>query len=354
MSLSKLKRNEIIEALIIELGIGEYTHSFSVDRFAKEQGISRQSVYRYLNALANDGIIIKGRMKTDGSTKYDFQIGDNVYKFGYPVDGLAEDTVWNQDIRPVLHGVPEIALRICNYAFCELLNNVIDHSEGTKVEIELSVNASRISFCIRDDGVGIFAKIAAAMNLAEKRYAVLELVKGKLTTAPETHSGEGIFFSAKAADVFSIHSDGLVYSTSVFDKFGYESFCPDDSPAQGGTAIRFDVFRHHKTPISELFDSYTKAPEDYGFSKTVVPVRLLEFGDDSPSFVSRSQAKRLLVRFERFEYIELDFAGIEEIGQGFADEVFRVFCSRHPSVEIVPTNCSPQVEKMINHVTHAG
>ena len=79
-------------------------------------------------------------------------------------------------------------------------------------------------------------------------------------------------------------------------------------------------------------------------------MRLLEHGDDNPSFMSRSQAKRLLVRFERFEHIELDFTGVEEIGQGFADEVFRVFCVQHPMVVISPVNCSSQVERMIKRV----
>ena len=55
--------------------------------------------------------------------------------------------------------------------------------------------------------------------------------------------------------------------------------------------------------------------------------------------VSRAQAKRLCNRFEKFQTVELDFSGIEEIGQGFA----------HENVNIVPLNMSERVEKMINH-----
>ena len=39
---------------------------------------------------------------------------------------------------------------------------------------------------------------------------------------------------------------------------------------------------------------------------------------DEIFLVSRSQAKRLCHRFDNFEEVELDFDGVEEIGQGFA------------------------------------
>jgi len=62
---------------------------------------------------------------------------------------------------------------------------------------------------------------------------------------------------------------------------------------------------------------------DFGFSKTHIPVFLAAYGEDN--LISRSQAKRLLVRFERFKEIILDFENVESIGQAFADEIFRVF-----------------------------
>jgi hypothetical protein len=98
-------------------------------------------------------------------------------------------------------------------------------------------------------------------------------------------------------------------------------------------------------------DRYTEYPDGFGFTKTIVPVRLLEYGDATPMFVSRSQAKRLLARFERFERIELDFTGIDEIGQGFADEVFRVFEAMHHNSKIIAINCNERVMKMIKHVS---
>lgn len=99
-----------------------------------------------------------------------------------------------------------------------------------------------------------------------------------------------------------------------------------------------------------MFDEYT-ADGDYEFSKTVVPVRLTRYGNEA--LLARSQAKRLLARLDRFKTVVLDFEGVEWIGQGFADELFRVFVRRHPNVEIVPVNENPQVKSMIRRAQAA-
>jgi len=95
----------------------------------------------------------------------------------------------------------------------------------------------------------------------------------------------------------------------------------------------------------EIFDPYSSG-DDYGFTKTVVPVRLAQYGDDK--LVSRSQAKRLVARVDRFKTVLFDFKAVESIGQAFAGEIFRVFAQGHPEIEIVPINGSTQVQQMIN------
>ena len=117
-----------------------------------------------------------------------------------------------------------------------------------------------------------------------------------------------------------------------------------------GTSVAFRVNLNQKQTLQDLFKQYTDAPESYGFIKTIIPIKLLEYGDQSPIFVSRSQARRLLTRIERFKIVQLDFSGIETIVQGFADEVFRVFKSNHPDVELSPINCSEAVHQMIRHI----
>lgn len=48
-------------------------------------------------------------------------------------------------------------------------------------------------------------------------------------------------------------------------------------------------------------------------TKTVVPVRLAQHGDDM--LMSRSQAKRLLARVDRFKTVLFDFTGVEQSGR---------------------------------------
>ena len=48
--------------------------------------------------------------------------------------------------------------------------------------------------------------------------------------------------------------------------------------------------------------------------------------------------------------ILLDFDGIDDIGQGFAHELFVVFKRKHPHVNLNVTNENQDVRKMIAHV----
>jgi len=101
-----------------------------------------------------------------------------------------------------------------------------------------------------------------------------------------------------------------------------------------------------------MFDGFTSKDGDYGFTRTVVPVRLLRHGLER--LVSRSQAKRLLARFDRFKVVVLDFSGVDLIGRAFAGEIFRVFVAHQPDVEIVPTNMGPDVKKMVRRSRRMG
>ena len=102
---------------------------------------------------------------------------------------------------------------------------------------------------------------------------------------------------------------------------------------------------HSARTDKQVFDQYSSG-EDYGFTKTVVPVRLAQYGEDK--LISRSQARRLLARIDRFRSVLFDFKAVETIGQAFADEIFRVFAQGHPEIEIIAINATVQVQQMIN------
>jgi hypothetical protein len=197
-----------------------------------------------------------------------------------------------------------------------------------------------------DNGVGIFNKIQKELNLDDPLHAILELSKGKLTTDPARHSGEGIFFTSRMFDKFTVFSGKLFFSYQGEIDWLLE----DNQEFSKGTGVILEISVSSKRTAQQVFDRFTTTG-DYGFSKTHVPVFLAAYGDEN--LISRSQAKRLLTRFERFKEIILDFTDVSTIGQAFADEIFRVFQTQNPDIHLVPINMTEQVQKMIAHVTSA-
>lgn len=322
------------------------TNGFAAVQDASQMfDISLTAVYKQLDKLERDGLITSeklGRMK-----RYSF-VELLTVDCEYQLHGLNEDTILSKDLSVILEGVTSAVRGVFTYVFTEMLNNAIDHSGSEAVTIHVFRNAYAIGCEISDHGIGIFSKIQNAMGLEEKRFAILELAKGKFTTDPSSHTGEGVFFSSKVADRFFILSDALAFigdnSVGNTDPVLMDRLSEDQSK---GTRVYFEVVLDRTITFADIANKYTEAPDDYGFSKTIVPVRLLEYREENPVFVSRSQAKRLLTRFERFKNIVLDFQGVDEIGQGFADEVFRVFVNQHPDTAITYINAVSLVERMI-------
>lgn len=321
-------------------------HATDIVRLTADKfGCSRQAVHKHLQRLIAEGAVVESGHTRN--KRYALAPLEQWIK-PYEVDAtLAEDAVWRVDVAPRLGKLPENVLSIWQYGFTEMFNNVVDHSDARSVTVSLSKTAAKTTVDIFDDGVGIFKKIQAALKLDDERHAVLELAKGKFTTDPARHSGEGIFFASRMFDEFVIAS-GDVYFSHDFDE--KEDWILQASSARGGTLVRMVLNNHTARTLKKVFDLFT-SDDDYGFTKTVVPVKLMRYGDDN--LVSRSQAKRLLARFDRFKVVVLDFSGVASVGQAFADEVFRVFRLEHPEVEIVPLHVSSDVRRMISRaLTH--
>ena len=256
-------------------------------------------------------------------------------------DTLAEDVVWREDVNPLLGQMSENVLDIWHYGFTEMFNNAIDHSDGTVIGIQIRKSATSTEIVLYDDGIGIFKKIQSELSLLDERHAILELAKGKLTTDPDNHTGEGIFFTSRMVDDFDILSGGTYFSHKFGEK---EDWILERDRFSSGTAVWMKLNNHTSRTTRRIFDKFT-SEDDYGFTKTVVPVRLAQYGDDK--LVSRSQAKRLLARIERFRSVIFDFEGVDTIGQAFADEVFRVFSLKHPEIELAAIRANSAVKRMI-------
>ena len=103
--------------------------------------------------------------------------------------------------------------------------------------------------------------------------------------------------------------------------------------------------------LKDLFDRFSPPDAEMEFERTHVPVSLACFGTEQ--LVSRSQAKRVLARFDRFREVMLDFEGVDWIGPAFADEIFRVYRKAHPEIELIAINTSDDMIKMIERARKA-
>ncbi|MEI7868949.1 MAG: DUF4325 domain-containing protein [Candidatus Methylumidiphilus sp.] len=337
---------------------GEEIRQFILDNVAKRPfldisktvadvfDISRQAVNRHIRKLVDKNLLeISGSPR---KPRYNLK-PIFLWKHTYPLDGkLEEDRVWRADIAPHLGELPRNVIDILHYGFTEILNNAIDHSGGVSVIIHVNLTASAVEIVIQDNGEGIFKKIKNALNLLDERESVLELAKGKLTTDPSRHSGEGIFFTSRAFDEFTIMSGGVLFN-HVFGKdedwiheIGFNAVL--------GTSVHMSLNIHADRTLKSVFDQFTSG-DDFAFSKTIVPVELAQYGNEA--LMSRSQAKRVLNRIEKFKTVMFDFARVETVGQAFADEIFRVFANSHPDIELIPINANPNVQDMINRALAA-
>lgn len=312
-----------------------------MDRF----GISRQAANSHLRKLVSEEVLKAGG-RTKGRTYALEVLTGKSYEISVTPD-LEEDVEWRENILPLLKDLPESVKDICQYGFTEMLNNVVSHSNAEKCEISVEQTAKGVLLVVHDNGVGIFRKIQNELGLDDAHHAILELSKGKLTTAPEEHSGEGIFFTSRAFDDFGIVSDGLLFLSK---KEGEDWLLDvEDSDATEGTKVYMEISQFAEQTLRQVFRRYED--DEARFSRTHVAIKLAKY--EGEKLVSRSQARRLLARTDRFKELILDFEGVDEIGQAFADEIFRVFKRASPKLKMFVLNTSPAIERMIAHVLNA-
>ena len=344
MSMTKEKRREIRQYLLDKIDQGQ---SSAVRKTAEAFGVTPATVYHYLDAMENEGVLRKIKRGT-----YELLSQTRSFILRRSAGELdSEMTVYDRYIADSLKDLPDNVRGIWDYICGEMINNVIDHSGAEHLEIRISRNALHTSVCLKDYGVGIFAKIKAHFGFATMEETIGELFKGKLTTDTQHHSGEGIFFSSRLADRFMILSDGNVFTHERFDGDGFRELLHtadlEEDYMATGTTVYMVLANNSLKRAKDVFDLY--ADVDSGFTRTRIP--LSNYFERSP--VSRSQAKNLCGRLEQFEEVELDFDGLEWMGQGFAHQLFVVFRNDHPSVRLIPVNMNDDVRKMYRHVIKA-
>ncbi|MBW2605273.1 MAG: DUF4325 domain-containing protein [Deltaproteobacteria bacterium] len=301
--------------------------------------ISRQAINKHIQILVKQkSIQAYGTTRSRQYSLRSVKVLEKSYSLGH---NLEEDVVWRNDILLTMDDFPDNVINIWSYCFSEIFNNAIDHSRGKFVAVNVTKTAVTTEIYIYDDGEGIFKKIQRELNLLDESHAVLELSKGKLTTDPSRHTGEGIFFSSRMVDDFIILSGKTYFSHHHTNDIDW---IMERQKSQKGTGVFMKMKNNTSKTLKKVFDQFTSG-EDYGFNKTVIPVNLVKYGDEL--LVSRSQAKRLLSRVDRFKTVILDFDGVEAIGQAFADEIFRVFASKNKEIRLVHIKANEDVEQMI-------
>ncbi len=252
--------------------------------------------------------------------------------------GLSEDVVWRRVAEDLHLDRESPAGKIMGYAFTEMLNNAIDHSGSETATVTWWVGTDQWSFEVRDYGVGAYPKLREGLHLASDFEAVQELSKGKRTTDRQRHTGEGIFFTSKAVDIFRLTSSGVRWTVDNLRQDTALGVVPTSS----GTSVVCQIDPQTDRSLAGIFHEFSR---DHAFVRTRPVVKLFEIGT---TFVSRSEARRLLDGLEAdFDTVEVDFAGVTDVGQGFVDELMRVWPTAHPDKTVIPTNMNPAVQFMI-------
>jgi anti-sigma regulatory factor (Ser/Thr protein kinase) len=309
---------------------------------ARRFHISRQAVHKHVKNLIENEVLVKsGSRKSPAYVLRKTQLAH----IQFPINsGLAEDVIWVKEIEPTLPSLPENVFAIAHFAFTEIFNNAIDHSEGGTIDVEISSDMVALRILVADNGIGIFRKLKNRFRLDDEKHGIFELAKGRLTTDPARHSGEGIFWTSRMVDWFTISSGHLRFSSHTEASFQDVLF--EEEKNTDGTIVRMDILLNSKKNMRRIFERFAPESDNFGFTHTHLPVRLAKTGREN--LISRSQAKRFLQRVGIFRDVVVDFSGIKEIGQAFADEIFRVFANAHPEIKITPVEMSPAVKMMVN------
>lgn len=342
MNLSMINK-EIILEIANKQGI------ITTKQLSDHFGVSRQ----YVNQLVSQ-LVAEKKMIKMGGTRFAFYVSmsyfkdhpeiiPNVFRKKYKNVGLEEHRVLMEIEQkfPHLTNLTDNVRSIFTFAFSEMFNNAIEHSTSKIITVEVALRGNALSFTIDDSGVGAFRNIMKKKGLQSEVEAIQDLLKGKTTTMPKSHSGEGIFFTSKSADTFILNS------------FGYQlTITPKDTGIENifiikrGTRVIFEINTNSQLHLSDVFKKYTNITEDsdHGFDKTEIRVKLYTMGG---VHISRSQARRILSGLEKFKVILLDFEQVPIVGQAFADEIYRVFQNTHPNIIIQEENMSEGVRFMV-------
>ncbi|MGH7893854.1 MAG: STAS-like domain-containing protein [Candidatus Binatia bacterium] len=299
--------------------------------------VSPATAHRLFRALTTGGIL--ERRGQGRAARYRLRSLRRRFRLA----GLDEHRAWEAVAAEIarIRPLEADAARSLAYAASEMLNNAADHSGGKSVEVAVRFERAGATVAtVRDDGIGVYRRISEDFGYTMPQDAIVQLEKGKLTSDPARHSGEGLFFSSKAVTRFRLESQETAWI--VDNQVRDSAIAP--SEVRRGTRVELVVIPGHVPRLESVFAAFTD-PETLRFTRTRATIKLAGLGK---TLVSRSEAKRLVARLTDFRHAILDFSGVQVVGQGFCDEVFRVFAHAHPHVTLEPVGMNDTVAFMVN------
>lgn len=314
-------------------------HSLDLATHVEERtGASRRAVLAALKRLVDAGWLTR----SGSSRRPVFAPGAlRQVARSYTLYGLQEDLPWQRDFAPHF-ALPKHVERMVQHGFTELLNNAADHSGGSSVTVSLRQTPTHVQLLVSDDGVGVFDKICSAFELEDPQHAMLELSKGRLTSAPDAHTGRGLFFSSQLADVFDIHANNTAYQKRAWESTGWRR---GRALPRQGSSIYMAIALNTTRTLDGVMQAWSTQGDGIEFDRTVVQLRLL--AGEGLALDSRAQARRVGMRLTTFRRAEIDFDGVTDVGHGFTDELFRVFARANPQIELVATNATPRIQALV-------
>jgi len=315
------------------------------DHLMKRLAISRSSALRLLQRLvASQWLVREG---TPRRPHHRPGLLRQVVR-RYALERLDEHGPWARDFAPQLALGGNLA-RLAQHVFTELLNNAIDHSGGSSVTISMRQTPAHLQLLVSDDGCGLFERIGSTFAIQDPTLAMLELSKGKLSSQPERHTGRGLFFASRIADVLDLHANARAFQHRRWQPNQWRSGRP---ATQQGTSVFAAIALDSTCDLDTLLRAHSADGQGYGFERTVVPMHLL--ADTPGGLESRAQARHVAARLAQFRCAELDFQGIDHVGHSFADELFRVFGREYPALDLVAKNTTARVAAMLASVRPLG
>lgn len=326
------------------------TDLFKVQDLVKDfqNKYTRQYLSQKVQELVKSGDILTSgtgtRIRYAHKSKGDLFI--KKFEKTYQNKNLSEEKILEQIRQEALFrdNLEENLQSILEYALSEMINNAIEHSKSKHIKVKLLRDDDKFSFFVIDYGVGVFKNVMEKLKLKSEYDAINEILKGKTTTQPRAHSGEGIFFTSKIADKFHINSRGFKL---IVDNKIQDVFINTTNKPFLGSEVFFEIETTSKKHLSDIFREYQSNPNTYAFDKTKITVKLYTLGT---IYMSRSQARRILSNLDKFDHIILDFKDVPTIGQAFADEIFRVYKNSRPDVKIETVNTNDNIDFMIGRV----